>query len=74
MVWGGYHGVVVLTVVSGVERDAWDECGVGAELSVLSVIVPCSTVCGASLPTFLCLLYSLVAGGPEGLDTTVMVG
>ncbi len=44
MVWGGCHGVVALTVVSEVDRDAGDECGVGAELAVLSVIVPCSAV------------------------------
>ncbi len=33
---------MALTVVSGVERDAGDECGVGAELAVLSAIVPCA--------------------------------
>ncbi len=41
---GGRQEVVALTVVSEVERNAGDECGVCAELVVLSVIVPCSAL------------------------------
>ncbi len=44
MVWFGRHWVVALTVVSEVERDAGDECGVGAELVVQAGIVPCAAV------------------------------
>ncbi len=78
MVWGGCHWVVALTVVSEVERDAGDECGVGAKLVVLSVIVPCSAVFVVPICQPLCALFPCgeamgTVGGPEGSDTAVVV-
>ncbi len=78
MVWGGCHWVVALTVVSEVERDAGDECGGGAELVALSVIVPCSAVFVVPICRCLCALLPCgealgTVGGPEGLDTAVVV-
>ena len=78
MVWGGCHWVVALTVISEVERDAGDECGVGAELVVLSVIVPCSAVLVVPICRRLCALFPCdealgTVGGPEGSDTAVVV-
>ncbi len=71
MVLDGCHRVVALTVVLGVERDAGDECGVGAELAVLSAIVPCAAaVMGPVCQRF--RTRSIPVIGPRGLDTAVV--
>ncbi len=78
MGWGGCHWVVALTVDSEVERDAGDECGVGAELVVVSIIVPCSTVfvvpiCRPLFALFPCDEALGTVGGPAGTDSAVVV-
>ncbi len=70
---------MVLTVVLEVERDAGDECGVGAELVVLSLIVTCSAVFVVPICRLFCARFPCgealgTVGGPEGSDTAVVVG